>query len=162
MDDIDYQNTVKTVIGDGAISPFRGNFDGNEHTVSNFSSSNSYYAGFFGYLVGARVEKMGIHNAMIDGVGVMDTFTGGVAGAMDITSAIHKCFVSDGIVSSTADQTGGIVGVIYNNEYHAPTHSHIYSCYTTCAVFGKEKVGGIVGNCLREAWVDNLSFPPFH
>ncbi|MCC8029703.1 MAG: hypothetical protein LIO75_07925 [Lachnospiraceae bacterium] len=170
--DIDLNDTEFMPIGgkksDDTIMPFKGNFDGNGHTISNlkitvveddgtlyFSAFNKQYAthgdmklGLFGYTYG-DLENFTINNVDVDGTLLNGTLSnggsGGAAAAVlgNTKSSAQK--MSDihvtGDVSIAGNKfVGGIMG--YNGTGVT---------YTDCSVSGNVTitgncyVGGIVG-----------------
>ena len=90
--------------------PFTGVFDGNGHTISNFSwsSSGDSYKGFFGCVDGpsAMVRNLGLINPQVEG-GVGEGI-GALAGCL-WSGTISRCFVHGGTVTG-GDSVGGLVG----------------------------------------------------
>jgi hypothetical protein len=119
------------IIGSEA-NPFTGVFDGDKHTISNFSVRASGYVGLFGYVngAGAAVKNVGL----ID-VNVQGGSAGGLVSYMIVwgtNSGISNCYVKGGTV--TGSGVGGLVG---------SGSGKISNCYTTCNVSGGGS-GGIV------------------
>ncbi len=126
--------------------PFTGIFDGNHHTIANFTlvSDNSKNAGLFGYVDMLRptfpfstrpvfrdAEIRALH---LTGVSVQGTYeVGGLAGTL-ANSCIRECSVS-GVVSGRA-YVGGLVGT---------NRGQIIASLTEGAVSGETCVGGVVG-----------------
>jgi hypothetical protein len=120
--------------------PFTGVFDGNGHTISNFTytSANQDYIGLFGYLTGT-VKDLGLVDVHVD---IAQGCTiGGLAGAAEIGwSNIHRisnCYVT-GYVSGE-EEVGGLFGYA---EYPA-----VEFCRSSAEVVGRESVGGLIGYC---------------
>ena len=158
-------NTIGTVVYNTHY-PFTGTFDGNNHTLSNFSytSPNSHnpYIGFFGYVKGAEIKNLGLidpnidvhsehrigslvsylNNAMITNCYVQG---GKVTGGYDVgglvgyneDSIIADCRV-EGISISGISGVGGLAG---RNTYS----SIITNCYSSGIVSAEDEVGGVVG-----------------
>ena len=85
------------------VNNFKGTFDGNGKTVSNFKVNAGAYAGFFGKTEGT-VINLSIEYAAISGT----QYVGGIAGYSDGT--IENCNVYRSTVSGSEDYVGGIVG----------------------------------------------------
>lgn len=119
-------------IGDNS-NHFTGTFNGNGHTVSNFSitGSNSY-VGFFGYIENAKISNLDITGTSITGAGNV----GGIAGHA-VNSTIVNCS-SSVAVNCTSGFVGGIIGFVTGS-------SKIESCFSTGNVTGTSEVGGITG-----------------
>ena len=144
MADIDlggFTGTDFNIIGhysdDGDNIPFTGVFDGNGHTISNFSYSTevSESIGLFGYGgLGIEIKNLGLIDPNIDageGIGV-----GSLVGIMEF-GIITDCYVQNGNVSGFA-MVGGLAGF---------TVLHVIAdCNVSATVSGFDKVGGLVGN----------------
>lgn len=66
MRDLDLKNDEWTPIGT-RVHPYKGTFDGNGHTISNFTISDEiFYAGLFGYAENAEIINLGIVNCNIN------------------------------------------------------------------------------------------------
>lgn len=140
MADIDlsaYTGTEFNIIGNES-NAFRGVFDGNNHTISNFTydSSEVNCVGLFGYIHhDGEVKKLGLIDPNVEsGTG---NYTGALVGLVDHGS-IKRCYVENGSVSGTSC-VGGLVGKKYDRE------GNISNCYSTASVTGDDKVGGLVG-----------------
>jgi len=98
MADIDlsgYTGTDFNIIGNGLLPAFTGVFDGNDHTISNFtySSTGEPCIGIFGYIDGpdARISNLDLIDPSVEGgtgAGV-----GSLAGWIDL-GTITNCHVS--------------------------------------------------------------------
>jgi hypothetical protein len=157
-----YTGSQFKIIGN-STNPFRGVFDGNGHTVSNFSyNSNRSNVGLFGVTTVATIKNLGIINPDVD-AGSGDR-VGGLVGFLDGSGGVKNCFVQGGhIIGDTL--VGGLVGSKYYNtliqdcwsssEVYGTTYvgglvgdnfdSDIYRCYAAGPVFGINRVGGLVG-----------------
>jgi len=149
MADIDlsgYTGTSFNIIGSYMPwLPFTGVFDGNDHTISNFTydSNGVNYIGFFGYVGNfyAEIKNLGLIDPNIDaGTG---EFVGSLAGYL-YSGTITDCYVEGGSVSGGRG-VGGLVG---------DSSGTITKCYSTGSVSGTTDVGGLVG--LNSFW---CSFP---
>ena len=129
--------------------PFKGNFDGNNNTISNFTingngtnnNSPTSYRALFGYAIGSTIENLKIR-CTSDGISGSSYVAGicayirGVDG--DNYANIRNCsFI--GKISSTSSYVGGICGYAY-----------YYTNIDTCEVAGtinggSSYTGGIVG-----------------
>jgi hypothetical protein len=149
VDDIDLAGAEFFIIA-SPLYPFRGTFDGNGHTVSNFSyvAANETYTGFFRYAAGAQIKNLGliwpdVHVNRGD-------FHGCLIGHLG-EGAITNCYVETGSVSGN-DYVGGLVG---------SNSGAVTNCYFTGDVYGYDTVGGLVGensgtvtNCRSSCSVD--------
>jgi len=160
----DYTGTQFNIIGTDEVNVFSGVFDGNGHTIYNFTyeSTDGDYIGLFGYvdhedaeikdltlidpnvdtgtgeyvgvLVG-RLEKGIVTGCSVEG-GRLEgyRYVGGLAGYNSI-GMIEKCFASARVVGGV-NRIGGLVG--RNSEI-------IQNCGATGTVSGPSEVGGLVG-----------------
>ena len=117
--------------------PFRGTFDGNDHTISNFSytSPEATGAGLFGYVSYGRIKNLGLidPNVHVD-KGDFHACLVGWLGAGIVT----HCYVESGSVTGQ-DELGGLVG-------ENGSGGVIMNCYFTGDATGKENVGGLIGH----------------
>jgi hypothetical protein len=156
MDDIDAGDTKNWNDGKGwkplgrhnvdSMVWFRGNFDGNHHTISNlfvYRTENndrlSEYCGFFGYIFGSnnnhsKIKNLGIENANITGVS-KKSFTGGLVGYCYYAD-FENCY-STGKVKDGA-YCGLLGGWIIN--------SNINHCYALGSVESEVESAGFIGN----------------
>jgi hypothetical protein len=139
MADIDlsrYRGTDFNIIGNGFLPAFAGVFDGNGHTISNFTctSTGKPCVGIFGYIDGpnARISNLGLIDPNVDGgtgIGV-----GSLAGWVE-TGTITDCYATDaGIAGKT--YVGGLVG---------QNGGSITGCRASGKITGISDVGGLVG-----------------
>ena len=105
---------------------FRGNFDGNSHTISDTLTSNDHmYFGFFGRLMGgARISNLTIAATVrnegnsIPGVYNQSICTGAIAGASGSNLLegtiiiISNCHITGKVIGANANNscTGGVIG----------------------------------------------------
>ncbi len=122
------------------VSNFKGTFDGNGKTVSNFKVTAGAYAGFFGKTEGT-VKDFSIEYAEISGT----QYVGGIAGYIDGT--IEKCNVYRSAVSGSEDYVGGIVGCA------AGTVDRCTVSITELAAY--RDVGGIAGASDKSLTITN-------
>jgi len=116
--------------------PFQGTFDGNDHTISNFSytSPEAKSIELFGYVSNGRIKNLGLidPNVHVD----KGDFHGCLVGRLG-TGTITHCYVESGSVTGQ-DELGGLVG-------ENGSSGVIMNCYFTGEANGKENVGGLVG-----------------
>ena len=133
INDIDLVGVNFSLIGNRWY-PFHGTFDGNGHTISNFSytSTEAAYIGLFRYAVGAEIKDLGLisPNVHVD----RGDFHGSLVGCLD-TGTITNCYVETGSVSGN-DYVGGLLG---------SNSGAVTNCYATGEVTGEDAVGGLVG-----------------
>ena len=138
-----YKGTTFNIIGnrDGDNArPFAGAFDGNGHTITNFSYS-SYRTNeitdiaLFGYVAGERavIKDLGLIDPNVNGS--PGDGVGALVGYLD-EGTVSACYVAGGRVTGN-DQVGGLVG--YNRG------GTILHCYAQTDVSGISRVGGLVG-----------------
>jgi len=131
MADIDcsmYKDVPFNPVGVGYRWPFMGVFEGNGHTISNFTyHSNLADAGLFGNLTG-EVRNLGLIDVDVSGAWNV----GGLAGSMG--GIVSNCYVT-GRVSGHYD-VGGLAG--------RPNGS-FQNCYSMAEISGDCRVGGLVG-----------------
>ncbi len=118
------------------ISSFSGVFDGNGHTISNFTSiGEGHDAALFSYVRDP--------NAVIKNLGLVDpnvqATTGGAGGLVgDLwEGCVQDCYVSGGRILGNYN-VGGLVG-------YSRSTGKIIGCYSTAVVSGGSVVGGLVG-----------------
>ncbi len=127
-------------------NPFKGIFDGNGHTISNFTyistSTGTDYIGLFGY-VGGWEERVEIKNLGLIGPNIDAGTSGAVGSLVSVLSngTITNCYVEGGSVSGGHD-VGGLVG---------SNGGTITNCYSNVGVSGNYYVGGLVG--MNGGWV---------
>lgn len=136
--DIDLNDKAWTPIGAGYPKNFNGNFDGNNHTISNLyvpNLSNATYSGFFGNInpeyANITIKNLGIS---ISELGITGVYAGGLAGQISgsgsFTLTISNCFVTGSLIDSKyiADDAfaGGMIGFISSSS----TTTNITNCYT--------------------------------
>ena len=118
--------------------PFTGVFDGNGHTISNFSytSTDTDRIGLFGYVRGknAEIKNLGLIDAYLNaGTGQR---VGSLVGRLE-DATITACYAQG--ASITGDRyIGGLVGNSYKGT--------IENCYSGASVHGGRYVGGLVGD----------------
>lgn len=142
MGDIDlggYTGTSFDTVGVGQYYFFSGIFEGNGHTISNFTYEGHGInnAGFFGYINDANAEIRNL--GLIDpNVNMEDAYNlGGLVGRLQ-RGRVSNCYVETGIVrGGTGYYIGGLVGAIEEGS--------VFSSYYMGHVSGYRSVGGLVG-----------------
>ena len=140
-----YTGTSFNIIGN-PVTPFTGIFDGNGHTISDFTytSTGAFYIGLFSYVGGPDAEIKDL--ALI--APNVDAGTGGYVGTLVgylTDGTVNGCCAEGGSVSGTGSIVGGLVG--YNNS------STVSNSYATGSVTGFYYVGGLVGQSSSSATV---------
>ena len=143
INDIDLADVNFFIIG-SQWHPFAGTFDGNGHTISNFTYTSEYATsiGLFGYVIGGQIKDLGLIDSIVD-VDRGD-FHGCLVGHLG--GAITNCYVEAGNISGN-DYVGGLVGF---NGSDSSSSGTITNCYVTGFVGGDDDVGGLVGSNVGE------------
>ncbi|GAG25617.1 unnamed protein product, partial [marine sediment metagenome] len=135
ISDIDLDGVIFNIIGIRTM-PFTGVFDGNDHTISNFTygSPETNYVGLFGCVgPNAEIKDLGLVDPNVNG----DHYVGALVGWLE-DGTVTGCFAVGGSV--TGAYVGGLVG--WNGE------GTVSNSYATGAVNGRGRnhlVGGLVG-----------------
>ena len=131
-------------------NPFRGNFDGGNHTVTGMRISNSSadYVGLFGectrYNINSAIKNITVKNSVITGKEHVGAIIG-YAGEINI----ENCQSVGNTVNGNR-KVGGISGSVVGSVSSA---AKIVQCYNSSTVTGEYFVGGIVGagdRCIAE------------
>jgi hypothetical protein len=134
-----FTGTQFKIIGPNYITPFSGVFDGNGHTISNFTydSNNAKRIGLFGFVgLGAEIRNLTMENVTVNDE--LGEVIGGLAGVND--GIISNCHV-EGVVSGN-NGIGGLVGV---NPFGTISY-----CSAKGSVSGNDNSGGLT------AWNDGI------
>jgi hypothetical protein len=116
--------------------PYRGTFDGDGHTISNFSyaSPEASCIGLFSYVSNGWIKNLGLINPNVH---VYEgDFHGCLVGLLEAGTITH-CYVESGSITGQ-DELGGLVG-------ENGSGGIIMNCYFTGETTGNENVGGLVG-----------------
>lgn len=146
--DLDLNNQEWTPIGN-ARKPFKGNFDGNNHTVTGMKISGAWdCVGLFGgctrHNVYSAIKNITVKNSDIHG----EKFVGAIVGRAEEIN-IENCRSIGNTINGETD-VGGICGKI--GGYSG---GKVSQCYNSSKVTGGGRVGGIAGmgsiaeNCLN-------------
>ena len=134
-------NIIGYFIDFGHNNPFAGVFDGNGHTISNFSyqTTATDVIGLFGYVddVNAVIKDLGLIDPNFDGG--TSYHVGSLVGYLR-SGTISGCYVKGGSVSANY-VVGGLVGYV-GGLVNVPLISR---CYAECTVLGLMDAGGLVG-----------------
>ncbi|WP_163381382.1 GLUG motif-containing protein [Cyclobacterium sp. SYSU L10401] len=136
--DIDASDTVNWDTGAGFVpignfnDRFTGQFDGQNHIISDLYIDRSDNVGLFGLAENSIIRNVGLVDVGITG----DTHVGGLAGRNVGNSVISNSYAT-GNITGNNNNIGGLVGVNSN--------STISSSYSTASVTGNSSVGGLVG-----------------
>jgi len=123
-------------------TPFKGTFNGNNNTISNFVMNNSgdSCVGLFRNVEGSNIKDINISGATITG----SDFVGSIAGC-SLNSNITNTS-SDSDVTSGAGYGGGIVGQFEGSYGTSTLSNNTFSGFLTAGGAGEISLyGGIVG-----------------
>ena len=166
----DYNGTKFNLIGeyiDQFRNPFEGVFDGNGHTISNFTytSTNISYVGLFRYVRGhsstARIQNLRLTNPKVEispgnCIGTLAGAADGnvffnctvedinVVGNSQVGGIAGYCFAvfTDCNVSGSVSGSGHVGGLAGENNNESATN-----CSVDATVIGSNHVGGLFGYC---------------
>lgn len=132
------------LMGNNKASSFASSFDGNGVTIKNLhiSTDNTKYCGLFGY---ADQAKAVIKNITIDkscSFSSTNANTGAILG-YGYRTTVSNCKNMGAPITSSNDNTGGIVGGIAGDQYN---YAQITNCVSEADVSGSNSAGGIVGS----------------
>jgi hypothetical protein len=133
----DYTGTQFNIIGTFS-DWFRGVFDGNGHTISNFTYQTALQ------ISGGIFREVSGPNAVIQNVRLIDPNINAPAGGGGSLvgrlseGTVRDCHVENATVSA-AGYVGGLIGTI-------KAQGLVYKCTGTTTVVGEEGIGGLVGS----------------
>jgi hypothetical protein len=169
----EYADDAYNIIGTGPSNEsFTGVFDGNDHTISDFSlrSARLQYTGLFGYVTG-QVINLGLIKPKVISQG---SYVGALAGCL-FAGTITSCYAEDANVSGD-DYIGGLIGSCGGRVYKSCStgsvtgdwyvggliglidDSTVNTSYSKAAVSGNTEVGGLAGKTIDEASVINSCY----
>ncbi len=144
--------------------PFKGKFDGGNHTVIGLyiNDSSLVGAGLFGAVSGT-VENLELSDINVTG----NKYVGGVAGCVS-GGTVQSCCVTGTVASPVSDKhyyVGGVAGCVSGGTVQnccvtgtvtgyseiggvvgfTKTNNAVQKCYAAGTVNGEDKVGGVVG-----------------
>jgi hypothetical protein len=178
----EYTETQFNIIGQYPEIPFIGVFDGNNHTILNFSYSVNYgpnpeEVGLFRYVSGpnAVIKNLGMINSYID----QSSNSGTLVVKLE-QGKVSNCFVENGYISWSDGSGGGLIyynqgGIVENcsfsglvSGYYAgglvSYNTGIISRCSTNAICGGRFSGGLVsenyGN-IRECFSIGEGYSPY-
>lgn len=158
-----------------ASTPFKGDFNGNNHTISGLyiNRPSIQGVGFFGEVNGANIYNLSLTGSTITGLdfvgGVVGNGTGSTISGCDVTmneirtqntdvggivgraasSSISECSYT-GNIYATSTKAGGIVGLSNTGEVT------ISNCTATGGIYTQNsRAGGMVGSVLATLTLSN-------
>ncbi len=134
---------------------FGGNFEGNNHVISNliYSNANIVGGGVFGVIEGATIKNLGVVDCSFTSVTCVGGVTGVIMGS-DMATTIENCYVK-GSIKANDVFAGGIVGYICNLSDNNVVN--IKNCYSMGEVVGGVRAGGIIGGAVSGAEYFNVN-----
>lgn len=134
--------TVFTPIGSSDSSGYTGNFNGDNHTISNLTiaASGNNPSGMFSKLgSGASVHDLTLSNATVTGGNYVGTLVGEIISS-NVTVSNCGATGANGTVTATGSYVGGLIGSV---DYAGTTISSSFSDVTVSAA--GISVGGLIG-----------------
>ena len=150
--DINIDLNGRSVKGFNNFDLFCNSFDGQGHTISNFTMENTteYYTGLFGYVgYGGSVKNLTVKNATIVG----QKMVGVIAGAVEEDCSVTNCHVEDCTVVANVKKAGAVVGYTSKATVTDCSAKNV----TVCCAHPTE-AGEIVGYINNGSTVENNSF----
>ncbi|MBQ6005794.1 MAG: hypothetical protein IJL14_06070 [Selenomonadaceae bacterium] len=140
-----------TTIGARREISFHGNFDGDNHTISNLTINQtqgfSYASGFFGYVYGSKISNLHFTNVNINSNAVN---VGAIVGDTD-GPAGDDANISNCSVQGTVTGTGGTVGGLVGNNYGFINNSAFFGTIN----YSGGNVGIMAGNTAFAGFINN-------
>lgn len=146
---------------------FSGTYDGGGFIVDSLKINrpSEYYVGLFGLANNATIQKLGVTNCSVTGLGN----TGGLAGTINGTSMVSKCFSTGTVNGAPNNYMGGLIGrsnsaqvtnsysranvvgnsssgIGYGGLLGFNSNGTISNCYAIGNVSGHDFVGGLCGS----------------
>lgn len=130
--------TFTDYIGTRETYPFRGVYDGQNHTVSYYDITNTNYVGLFGAVVGGTVKNLNCSYFRPHHTGADMKYQGAVVGDLN-AGTIDNCHYLEGPITFTTGVCGGVVGRVVEG-------STVTNCTTRASITGGgDDCGGVVG-----------------
>lgn len=143
--DLDLGAHLWKPIGKNTTLTFSGTVDGNNHVLSNLYIANlptNSFGGLFGQITGATIKNIKLVDAKVNAVDSV----GAIAGGLMSFATVENCHSTNGTVTGTGANIGGLVGSLLTN-------STILKSSAEGTVEGFQQVGGIVGSPYDLAYV---------
>ena len=134
-------------IGNTSTKVFKGSFDGDGHTISNFKLNNVTHSGLFGYAENANIENLTLADVKsqartdASSPALTQTYIGVLVGQFTV-GTMKDITIRDCVVDGQGSYTGGLAG-----EMSQATLKNINMIRDT--VRGNARVGGIAGNMVQ-------------
>lgn len=143
-DDINLGGNAWTPIGTSTSVYFRGVFDGQNYTVSNFKVSGVDNAGLFGCVVvtGTEIKNLTIDHATVTTNATDKGYGGALAGYIDRATITNVHIGSD--VTVTGYNVGGVIGRSWN-KLSTVRYCTSAATVSTDGAVKAEFAGGIIG-----------------
>lgn len=150
IDNIDLSTVCSASLGISwtPIESYEGTFNGNHKTIANlYINGSTRYVGFFSKLLASSR----VNDITFTGVDITNTgdYTGTLAGGISDTKNISGIKVESGSVKSSADYTGGIVGLF--------SLAQLTDCTNMATVTGSIYTGGICGTAQFTSVISNCA-----
>lgn len=98
-------------IGESAANSFRGNYNGDGHTISGISMIGGNYLGLFGYVTtGAILKNIGLINVNVREAGI---YSGTLAGVVS-NSTVSNCYAAG--TMNAINRAGGLFGIVQGSQ----------------------------------------------
>ena len=136
--DLDLGAHLWKPIGKNTTFTFSGTVNGNNYVLSNLYIANlptNSFGGLFGQITGATIKNIKLVDAIVVGVDSV----GAIAGGLMSFATVENCHSTNGAVTGTGANIGGLVGSLLTN-------SSILKSSAEGTVEGFQQVGGIVGS----------------
>ena len=142
MNDIDCDGLALPIIGENATNSFRGLFDGQGYTISNYAVAPNQYMGLFGYNSGT-IRNLNVKGFKFDitNANTSDSvYVGGMAGYN--AGVIEKCGINNGdiYISLTNNRRGGLIA--------GESSGTISSCYANGRVYIEQPYDEVFSNAV--------------
>lgn len=148
--DIYYYDDYQSFVPIGTKEhPFRGTFDGGNHSINDLkidtSAQKGEYTGLFGYIENARIRNLILCGPNVVGYDNVGALVGGGK-----NSTIVNCSIYNNTVVSGVHNVGGIIGY---SDQTTVTNCNVDKQYNTATISGSydsvghegDNVGGIIG-----------------
>ncbi len=137
MNNLNLEGNTWTPIGTSA-KPFRGNFDGNNHTISGlFINTGINDVGLFGCITSGTISNLGVTTSP---TGVTGNNNVAILAGSQNGGTISNCYVMGSV--SGNDVIGGLVG---NQSGTIPVISKCFALVNVTGMTNTNGVGGLVG-----------------